>query len=293
MRDRQQLIKLDNILGLRAWGLILYGVLPSNLAVLGIVDIKIADTKYQLLLAPLLFASFLPVCITFLLVRNRHREWYLTDDYLNIRSAITTAVILVCAALVFGASGIIRGRYILTVSGDYLVGVAESLIFAVASLVVTSTLFIGLLTKGGDLPGLPSSSVTSLIGSIRGKLRQIQASPIWNGFDPAADVRVVESTKKTAEELKDVLAGTGVYPGHELVKKSLGQLSGSVACFIRAADEIRADGVSPILRKQRWEKYFADEKDLNGDRRAERMRISNEHTSLQYLKNLRVGGTDG
>ena len=77
------LVIADQIFGLRAWGLILYGVLPSNLALLGLVKV---DSSFQDKILHLLPALLLPVLVSYLLIRTRHQEWYLTRSLLAVRS---------------------------------------------------------------------------------------------------------------------------------------------------------------------------------------------------------------
>lgn len=86
--SRETVATVDLYVGLRSWGLILYGALPASLAMLGFLDVKIG--KVDDLFPFLLPASALPVLLTFLLIRARQKEWYLTTDHLNLRSAITT-----------------------------------------------------------------------------------------------------------------------------------------------------------------------------------------------------------
>src|SRR5438552_16300139 len=90
---------LDQLLGLRSWGLILYGALPASLSLLGILDVKVGSLDKLL---PILLVSLLPLSLTFLLIRARQRDWYLTTDYLNLRSSITTFLIVVSATLISG-----------------------------------------------------------------------------------------------------------------------------------------------------------------------------------------------
>src|ERR1700752_5346630 len=213
---------LDLIFGIRGWGLILYGALPANLALLGTLEVKLGkvdDLKYFLI--PV---SFLPIFATFLLIRNRYKEWYLTTDFLKTRSAITTLIIVVSATLISGASGVLHNKYVLTLNfwnDAGLMAIAESYLFGVSSLVITSTLFMTVLSKGSDLPGLPSAKFVELLSKIRSGLSQVKASPIWEwpkyqGNDQITNELIAKlATVKTSyDELKS-------YPGNKLAKKSL------------------------------------------------------------------------
>src|SRR5262252_5985692 len=143
------LVKADLVFGLRGWGLVLYGVLPANLALLGMLEIKLSNLAN--LLPFIVPVVFLPLATTFLLIRSRHKDWYLTTRLLNIRSLIVTGIIVLLATLISGVSGIIHGRYALSWamlgSRQHLTTIAESFLLAVGSLVLTSTLFLTILTR--------------------------------------------------------------------------------------------------------------------------------------------------
>lgn len=106
----------------------------------------------------------------------------MTTDLLKTRSAMTTLIIVVRASLISGASGVLHNKYVLTLNfwnNAGLMAIAESYLFGVSSLVITSTLFMTVLSKGGDLPGLPSVKFVELLGKIRSGLRQVKSSRIW------------------------------------------------------------------------------------------------------------------
>ncbi len=86
-------IWIDEFIGLRGWGLILYGVLPSNLAFLGILDTKLPDIdKFSVIL--ILGASITPLFFIFILISNQNKKWYLTKDRFGIRSLTITFLIV-------------------------------------------------------------------------------------------------------------------------------------------------------------------------------------------------------
>jgi len=75
-------IVLDQIFGLRAFGLIFYGSLPSYLALVGVlkIDIETLDNlPSRILIAAI---STIPIVFTFTLVKPTQR-WYVTRDLLT------------------------------------------------------------------------------------------------------------------------------------------------------------------------------------------------------------------
>ena len=207
-----RLIRLDNIICLRAWGFILYGALPANLALLGVLKIEIG-TGSKLLLLP---ASILPIVITFLLIRSRHRDWYLTANYLNLRSAVSTLIVLVLAATICRISVSIRDNS--NFADFFRKGVIESFLLAVVSLVVSSTLFMTVLTKDPKLPGLPSSDFVKLMKRIRSDLRKIKGSAIWEEYISLEDDELVDLAKEIKKDMDQAAVCTGNY----LAKRELG-----------------------------------------------------------------------
>lgn len=286
------MIFLDKLLGLRAWGLIFYGALPANLALLGMLDVTVAKLEN----VPKYFlpaAMILPVFVTFLLIRNRHREWYLTTDYLFIRSLFATLLILYCSSLISCASGIIQGSYHITmgrVSGGsplMLINIdtqvlTECLLQGVASLVLTSTLFMGIVVKNTGLPGLPSSNVVERMGKIRERLNRLQRNPIW--ASPGFPTGEADSGNpyRIAEELREDLHKLADQQGNRLAKLSLKRLSLDVDAFMLAAKDIIEDNELPELQEIKWKQYFYGRKDgkQNDDK---------TYAAGRRIKKLRLG----
>lgn len=296
--DGSRVTTADYVLGLRAWGLILYGALPANLALLGVLEVKLVKVTDLKLLALLLPLSVVPLFLVFLLIRGRHREWYLTTDFLNLRSALHVLVILLLATLVFGLSAVVFKGYKLAplalLACDLrqleacwpLKGVVESFLFAVGSLVLSSTLFMTLITKGGDLPGLPTSEFTTQLGVIREKLRRIQAAPAWKveGGDCLRDV---------ADEAGKLLADLHAVSGNRLAKESLRPVEEDLQHFIAAAEYI--DGPAerrhgPAVRRQNWVRYFAPARSLTKRQSEDREFYRDAYAAVWRLRGLKLGG---
>lgn len=291
-RDEDWLVILDRVLGLRAWGLIMYGALPANLILLsGILkpekveklEVKTADSFFFLFLA----VSLLPLCLMFLLLRNRHQEWYLTTTWLARRSAITTLLIVICASLIAGAGGVIQGRYVLKPPALWdracLNGVIESYLFGIGSLVLSSTLFMSIMGKSSDLPGLPSTGFTNALAKIRGGVRQIQGANIWHEFS-AGSAALVAQADAVGKEIGDLV----VLPGHDLAKRSLRNVAAGAKALGAAVREIQ-NGGNEYQQREVWARYFAEESQLTPSQKAMRDDKRSAYAAMQQLRRLEVG----
>ena len=280
---------LDLIFGIRAWGLILYGTLPANLALLGTLEVKLGkvdDLKYFLI--PV---SFLPVLVTFLLIRNRYKEWYLTTDLLKTRSAITTLIIVLCASLISGASGVLHNKYVLTLdfwNNAGLTGIAEAYLFGVSSLVITSTLFMTVLSKSTDLPGLPTSKFVELLGKIRSGLRQVQVSPLWDWSEYQGNNEITAALLTKLATVRTSYEELNSYTDNNLAKKSLKVINQNVLVFERVLNDVD-DKMSKALKEQWWKVAFAPHALLSGDEMVERERLNHDYEAVQALRSLRLG----
>jgi hypothetical protein len=281
---RNKAPQLDLIFGIRAWGLILYGALPASLALLGILEVKVTNIGNSLpFLVPV---SLLPLLITFLLIRSRNKDWYLTTKLLNIRSLIVTGLIVLCATFISGASGIIHGRYSLLLSEfgslHHITSIAESFLIGIGSLVLTSTLFLTILTKDSNLPGLPSSDFVKALAEIRGKLKQLQSSSIWHshtGFDGGKLIA-------TAQELEDSLEKITNYPGNNFAKSSLEPVRSGISHFINAVSEIQKGG-NDESKRLIWAKHFMQSESLEKHKESDSLTI---HASpIHILNQLSLG----
>lgn len=295
--SRITLDKLDQMLGLRAWGLILYGALPASLSLLGVVEIKVAQVdRVGRMLIVMLVVSLLPMIVTFLLVRTRQKEWYFTTDYLFLRSIITTLLIVIAATLIAGASGIIREKYQFSpldlTNQNQLAAFAESFLFGIASLVISSSLFATILTKGADLPGLPASGFISAIAKMRQQLIALQNSQIWQKYDYNEGTKVFDDLRQTYDDILKDLEAALSQPGNKLAKRGLQPLRAQLDVFARSMTEIK-DGQIKDTIEFRWRVRFGDPTlNVDGDvnLQHERDAIKDQIAILKALKNLRLGG---
>ncbi|HKQ07468.1 MAG TPA: hypothetical protein VJ464_20255 [Blastocatellia bacterium] len=286
-----KLVRLDRLLGLRGWGLVLYGALPANLALIGAVKVEM---KLEASLPLFLFVVPLPVITTYLLIRTRQKEWYLATDRLALRSAITCAMIILLASLITGAARLIQGEYRwdfdFRLAGlftpAHLKTAGESFLFGIATLVFSSTLFMTILTKGTDLPGLPLTGFVTLLGKVRQGLKRFQGQPIWHASPDSAEA--IGELRKLVEEVLTNFRSLMAEPGHWLAKQSLQLVAADVANVLEIIKSIKG---SPDLMAARWGIYFEEECKLSPTdqklrREKERQTL---YDSLQRVRQLQLG----
>lgn len=291
------LVLLDRIFCFRAWGLILYGALPSCLGLLSVSKEKekVEFTDIDNLLLIFFFASILPPVITFLLIRARHRNWYLTTDFLNVRSFISTFVILIIAILICSVSVIIHSDNNSESNIGFLdyfkseeLGkiVPQAYLLAVVSLIISSTLFITVLTRNINLPGLPSDDFVKLLGKIRINMRKIMGSKVWKEYFSLDDNKLT----KLAIEIKDDMDQAAVCTGNYIAKKSLEPIRGDIINLIEIFKEIK-EGGSKVSKQIKWKIYFA-EPEVISDHKKPSLPSEKEKkqiASLDRLRKLKLG----
>ncbi|UCE07267.1 MAG: hypothetical protein JSW07_04325 [bacterium] len=269
------LILSDKILGLRAWGLILYGALPSNLALLGAIKVELKIDNISNLLPLFIPASMLPLFITFLLIRSRHKDWYLTKNYLNLRSMISTFIILMLATLICYISLTIRnepGQEIYQV-------ISRAFLLAIISLVVSSTFFMAILTKEVNLPGIPSKDFVELTTTMRNNLRKIKNNDIWKAYVSLANNNLIN----LAEKIKDDVEKASIQAENYFIKKSLEPMAKDINNLIEILGEINEGGI------QRWKIYFADSEMLSVPDKQFRESQKEKFFSVERIKGLKLG----
>lgn len=277
--------KLDEFFGLRAWGLILYGALPSNLALLGVLEVKIGVIQGIVPLFFIIIASILPIFLIFLLIRDRHKKWYLTRNFLNIRSAITTIMILILATLIAGMSGLIHNRYTIGIPQSWnwseWSAITESFLLAVASLVVSTTFFITALTEKTDLPGLPSSEFVKTIAKVRINMKKIKNGDFWNNSSRLD----IKEQIKLAKEIKQYLDEINLMENY-IIKESSMQTYEDIIYLIKVLEEIRDDSNDESVQLT-WNRYFGT--NLPPDQITRRSLNKEKFDSVRRLKTLNLG----
>lgn len=194
---RNALVAIDGFVGLRAWGLILYGALPATFSLLGAKDIKIDVGDTNVFYA--LIASPLPLIILYLLIRTKCRDWYLSERHLFWRSLITTIMILVASTSICAITGVIKGHFYFTgfFSLDYI-NLVKPFLLAIVSLVLSSVLFMGILTKGSQLPLMPRKELVGKLYDFKKFKREFGSSSIWNEHN-------IDEIQKQRSELYGIL----------------------------------------------------------------------------------------
>lgn len=276
-------LKLDEIFGLRAWGLILYWVLPSNLALLGILDVKIGQIYGILPFFYIVIASILPIFLIFMFIRDRQKEWYLTADFLNRRSFITTFMILMLATFISGVSGLIQDKYSIglpqSLDWNEWTAIVESFLFAVASLVISTTFFITTLTKKINLPGLPSVEFVEAVTKVRNNIKKIRDSNIWKDISNMEVNETLNLTKEVELKLTEAMGLTE----NCLIKESFSPIYRDVKNLTRVLEEIR-DNSNPTSKKITWNIYFGSViSDNESTRRLSNIEIYNSIEQLKLL----------
>ena len=278
-------VTIDEVVGLRSWGLIIYGILPANLAFLGPLTAKIESDNPAWLLT-----SLVPIVLIFMLIRARQQVWYLTNRYLNTRSGIITLMIVILSTVVCGASLVLKEPNALQFGQNFEWIIfqkfaTKAFLLAVASFVVSSTLFMASMTKTVDLPGLPSSQCVVVLDNIRIALRAIQSSSIWQESPSASELTKLKST---AEEMAKRLETAQTFTGNILAKRSILPMNMQVRSLIDKVDDLMQAG-SEAAKNTTWKIYFAPETSLTDAEQSDRKRNLNEFLNIRELARLPLG----
>jgi hypothetical protein len=172
-----------------------------------------------------------------------------------------------------------------------MTAIAESYLFGIASLVVSSTFFAIIITKGCNLPGLPSAAFVGSIEKIKEQLIAIQRDPIWERYSPTDEANLFD-LKAKADSLAQDLKIAILRPGDKLAKRGLTLIRSDVIIFSKSMVTVK-EGKSESLTLLRWKTRFAD-LDSAQDNNLENIRSSrhvvmDEYLALQRLKALRLG----
>lgn len=279
------LIKLDNYLGLRGWGILLYGILPSNLVFLKTFDLNMSD-RNDLLIVSILVASLLPIIIIFMLVKKEIRKWYLTPDSLNCRSATITILIVTVSTSIIGCSGIVQGKYVFSMPEKIadLNAIAECFFLAILTMLISSSLFTLAFIRKTDLPGLPSLEYENSIETVNNNIRKIKSTEILEQFIIFENslIYLVEETEKA---LDNIISSKG----NTIAKKSLKTTHEDVSNLLKALKEIKNRSGNQKLEEKVWKRYFDASSELTDEEKIRRERKIAIFKSVQRLKSLEIG----
>lgn len=209
----------DYRLGLRGLGLIVYGALPSSLGALGAFK---PPEQANLFSSGadgfwfLICIAAIPTILTFLLVRQRLSNWYLFRDYLIARTLVVTIGILAVSTLVCFSTGVVLGTYKLVgwqawsnlTVAEKTKPLVQSLLFAIAYLVGSATLFLTVLKEDGSLPLLPKKLEIDKIVELRQKLNRVLNMSFWTDepTDKNLLAKQIEALRVSARESAVILA---------------------------------------------------------------------------------------
>ena len=173
---KRKLVWWDQLLGLRSWGLLIYASLPATLLLFGKLPLSLVNWSF----GAVAFVLASPFLTLFLLIRAKHRQWYLTTDFLNSRSFFTTVAVLLIVSSMCGAVGVVQGRYVARLPEAFIISewkaILESVMAGSLGLIVSSTVFTVALTKLDSLPGLPPPEFVEKLAKLRSDMILLQAT---------------------------------------------------------------------------------------------------------------------
>lgn len=270
--EKNKLLSLDYRLGLRAFGLVIYGALPASLGALGAFkapDQSVLDSKIGPAAIPYIcVVAFIPVLLTYVLVRQRLENWYLLPAYLNTRAIVITLAIILISSLVVLANALLMGTYQLSFAHwkslslvDKIKPALECLLLSFAYLVGSSTLFLTVVKEDGSLPLLPGKQEIESLASLRASLREAMSSPLHTAAPAAKNgslqqqVQSIAKATTGARETLDKLSAGYTALGR---KEFYSNLSSELDRLKEAAEDV---GNVP----GNWEKYWLANRDISGE----------------------------
>ena len=289
--ESNNIIFLDKIFGIRAFGLIFYGVLPSILFLIGVLEVKIYNineyAQFFIIMPIILITIFI-----FSLIKNRLKGFYLTTDFLNIRSFMITVITLLISTVIFGLSGALQGKYVIVIPHNWneCMNILKSepnfepFLLAVASLLIASTLFFTVVTKEVNLPALPPVKFVKLITEVQDNMKLMKNHHIWKGYVSLEDDKLVDLTKK----IEDLLSQAINIKISFNLQKSLKQVHEDTINLIKVLKDIRSRS-NDLSKEYTWRIYFGNQESLSSDQKKRRESMSEIINSIERLKELKFG----
>ena len=289
--ESNNIIFLDKIFGIRAFGLIFYGVLPSILFLIGVLEVKIYNineyAQFFIIMPIILITIFI-----FSLIKNRLKGFYLTTDFLNIRSFMITVITLLISTVIFGLSGALQGKYVIVIPHNWNESMGflksepnfEPFLLAVASLLIASTLFFTVVTKEVNLPALPPVKFVKLITEVQDNMKLMKNHHIWKGYVSLEDDKLLDLTKK----IEDLLSQAINIKISFNLQKSLKQVHEDTINLIKVLKDIRSRS-NDLSKEYTWRIYFGNQESLSSDQKKRRESMSEIINSIERLKELKFG----
>lgn len=288
--ESNNIIFLDKFFGIRAFGLIFYGVLPSILFLIGVLEVKIYNiiesAQFFIIIPIILITIFI-----FSLIRNRLKGFYLTTDFLNIRSFMITVITLLISTVIFGLSGVLQGKYVFVTPNNLNEGMDllksgpnfEPFLLAIASLLIASTLFFTVVTKEVNLPALPPVKFVKLIIEVQDNMKLLKSDPIWKEYVSMEDDKLID----LANEIKNSLNQAITIKISFNFQKSLEPVHEDIINFIYVLEDVKRNA-NEELEKKTWEIYFANIISLSSDQKIRRERMNEICNSINRIKGLKL-----
>ncbi|MCP4581188.1 MAG: hypothetical protein GY839_06185 [candidate division Zixibacteria bacterium] len=246
---RKVLMIIDDLAGLRAWGLILYGALPATFSLLGAKEVKINVEAPNIIYA--LIASPLPIIILYLLIKTKCRAWYLSKRHLYWRSLITAFMILLASTAICLLAGVIKGNFTFSdvLSTNYIY-LAKSFLLAIVSLVLSSILFMGILIKGSQLPLIPGKKLVDSLSDFKKFKREFGSSSIWNEHNLSETRKQIQAISDILECLENIIVEAGYF-----IRLSLNSLKDELEIVRKYLNDINGDDDTALSY---YEAYFRE-----------------------------------
>lgn len=288
--ESNNIIFLDKFFGIRAFGLIFYGVLPSILFLIGVLEVKIYNiiesAQFFIIIPIILITIFI-----FSLIRNRLKGFYLTTDFLNIRSFMITVITLLISTVIFGLSGVLQGKYVFVTPNNLNEGMDllksgpnfEPFLLAIASLLIASTLFFTVVTKEVNLPALPPVKFVKLIIEVQDNMKLLKSDPIWKEYVSMEDDKLIGLANKIEDLLRQAINIKISFN----FQKSLEQVHDDIINFIYVLEDVKRNA-NEELKKNTWEIYFANIISLSPDQKTRRERKNENCNSINRIKGLKL-----
>jgi len=288
--ESNNIIFLDKFFGIRAFGLIFYGVLPSILFLIGVLEVKIYNiiesAQFFIIIPIILITIFI-----FSLIRNRLKGFYLTTDFLNIRSFMITVITLLISTVIFGLSGVLQGKYVFVIPNNLNEGIDllksgpnfDPFLLAIASLLIASTLFFTVVTKEVNLPALPPVKFVKLVIEVQDNMKLLKNDPIWKEYVSMEDDKLI----KLANKIEYLLSQAINIKISFNFQKSLKPVHDDIVNFINALESVKHNA-NEQLKKKTWEIYFANIISLSPDQKMRRERNNEICNSINRIKGLKL-----
>lgn len=271
-------LTIDTLIGLRACGVYLYGVLPATLFLLGNLEIKDIKIDLSSKWYYLVISSLIPLTALYVLIRKKHENWYLSLEHLNLRAAIVTTVLLMSSWTICGVSGLLNGKYYLVerledINSGMMV---EPFLFAIVSLAISSTLFMSIITEDSELPGLPTKQFIDKSCEIRKNLIILNRNDIWKKYDK----QKIMECKKTIDSILSLIEDAFSTHSNNFGKIHLKQIQQHLK-KVRLAFEDETES--------EWKVLLDEDELLTAIERNSRVKRQDEIQSIKELKSLKLG----